>query len=73
MECGKGTVPLSHREGSANGGGLEGLAEPGGQLLGVTLQIAVELGRGHAAHLRPSSPVLRLYRQAQPATKGAGT
>ena len=43
---------MSHCEGSANGGGLEGLAELGGQLLGVTLQIAVELGRGHAAHLR---------------------
>lgn len=43
---------MSHREGSANGGGLEGLAEPGGQLLGATLQIAVELGRGHAAYLR---------------------
>lgn len=52
MECDKRTVPLSHLEGSANRGGLEGLAEPGGQLLGVTLQVAVELGRGHAAHLR---------------------
>ena len=52
LTCDKRTVPLSHCEGSANGGGLEGLAELGGQLLGVTLQIAVELGRGHAAHLR---------------------
>ncbi len=42
MECDKRTAPLSLREGSANGGGLEGLAEPRGQLLGVTLQVAVE-------------------------------
>ena len=52
MECDKGTVPLSHREGRTDGWVAEGLAEPGDQLLGVTLQIVIELGRGHAAHLR---------------------
>ena len=43
---------FSHSEGRTDGWVAEGLAEPGGQLLGVTLLIAVELGRGHAAHLR---------------------
>lgn len=43
---------MSHSEGRTDGWVAESLAEPGGQLLGATLQIAVELGRGHAAHLR---------------------
>ena len=43
---------FSHSEGCADGGDLQSLAEPGGQLLGVTLQVAFKLGRGHAAHFR---------------------
>ena len=41
-----------HGEGRADRRIAEGLAEPGGQLLGMTLQIAVELGEGHAAYFR---------------------
>ena len=43
---------MSHSEGRTDEWVAEGLAEPGGQLLGATLQVAFELGRGHAAHLR---------------------
>ena len=41
-----------HSEGRADEWVAEGLAEPGGQLLGVTLQVAFELGRSHATHFR---------------------
>ncbi len=44
--------PMSHSEGRTDGWVAEEFAEPGGQLLRVTLQVAFELGRGHAAHLR---------------------
>ena len=50
--CDKGTVPFSHREGCTDGWVAEGLAEPGGQLLRMALQVAVELGGRHAAHFR---------------------
>ncbi len=43
---------MSHSEGRTDGWVAEGLAEPRGQLFGVTPQVAVELGWSHAAHLR---------------------
>ena len=52
VRCDKGTVPLSHGESCADGWVAEGLAEPGGQLLGMTLQVAIELGRRYTAYFR---------------------
>ena len=45
-------LSFSHSEGRTDGWIAESLAKPGGQLLGVTLQVAFKLGRGHAAHFR---------------------
>ena len=51
LDVAKG-LSFLHSEGRANEWVAEGLAEPGGQLLGVTLQVAFELGRSHATHFR---------------------